>query len=227
MADDFSAEQLAESMAGWKPAPDLAEKLAARLKRGGVGVETQKPLAAGLAQCARSTFDYIQFIHEFSTVKELDAKGLAPQMAHWGFLVGDLRSQAKAYGEAFQRYSEAAQPGMTRDHFDTHYYDAILGLDIRGLLKGLLGEVEVLLQAMALASGELKGLDGLGVYEDCVRFQLFLQYLLLRDKFNQEEMWSVLFDLYNLLEGLGKPSVEPSPEDLQDLQGRVRNFKAN
>ncbi|MGH7739673.1 MAG: hypothetical protein ACREL1_05950 [bacterium] len=227
MTPEFTSAQLIESMESWKPTPDLVQRLTAQLVKGEVDPVSQKDLAAGLVQCARSTYDYIQYIHAFSTTQELDAKNLLPQMAHWGFLIQDLKKQAGVYAEAFQKYNAAVEPRLKRDTFDTYYYDAILGLDIREMLKGLLGEVEVVLQAMALASEELKGLDGLGVYEDCVRFQLFLQYLLLQNKFNQEEMWSVLFDLFNLLDEMGSSSVEPSASDLEDLHGRVKNFKVN
>ena len=214
-------------MQGWKPAPDLAEKLSARLRRGGVEADFQKPLSEGLAHCARSTYDYIQCIHDFATNRELNAKNLLPQMAHWAFLIQNLKTQAGAYGGAFQKYNEAVQPRLKRDTFDTHYYDAILGLDIREMLKGLLGEVEVLLQSMTLASQELAGVDGLGLYEACVRFQLFLQYLFIQEKFNLEEMWSVLFDLSNLLNEALVPGEGPTAADLEDLHGRVRDFKSN
>ncbi|HVM31992.1 MAG TPA: hypothetical protein VMU88_02595, partial [bacterium] len=165
MTPEFTTEQLTQSMKDWAPAPDLAARLSARLKRGGVEAEFTESLAAGLALCARSTYDYLQCIHDFATNRELDAKNLLPQMAHWAFLIQNLKAQATAYDEAFQRYNAAAQPRLKRDTFDTHYYDAILGLDVREMLKGLLGEVEVLLQSMTLASQDLAGVDGLGIYE--------------------------------------------------------------
>ncbi len=227
MIPEFTTEQLIESMRGWKPAPDLGERLLSRLSKGGVDLEFQKPLALGLANCARSTYDYLQYIHEFSTTQELDAKTLLPQMAHWGFLIQDLRTQAKAYGEAFEKYNEAVQPRLKRDTFDTYYYDAIVGLDVREVLKSLLGEVEVVLQSMALASEELKGVDGLALYEISVRYQLFLQYLLIQPKFNLEEFWSVLFDLYNLLNETARPDEEASTETLEELHYRLKNFKSN
>jgi hypothetical protein len=224
---EFTTEQLIESMQTWKPAPDLAERLLARLNRKEIDPAFQKALSAALAQCARSTYDYIQYIHDFSTVKELNGKNLATQVAHWAFLIQDLKAQAKAYGEAFQKYNAAVEPRLQKDSFDTHYYDAILGLDVRETLKGILGEVEVVLQSMALTSPELSGVDGLALYEIGVRFQLFLQYLQIQAKFNVEELWSVLFDLYNLLQEVEHPSEEPAPEDLEQLHERVRKYKSN
>ncbi len=224
---EFTTEQLIESMQTWKPAPDLAERLLARFNRKEIAPEFQKALSTAIVQCARSTYDYIQYIHEFSTVRELDAKNLMTQVAHWIFLTQDLKTQAKVYGEAFQKYNAAVEPRLQKDSFDTYYYDAIVGLDVRETLKGILGEVEVLLQSMALTSPELSGVDGLAIYETCVRFQLFLQYLQIQAKFNVEEMWSVLFDLYNLLNEVENPAEGPSSAELGELHERVRNYKKN
>jgi len=225
--DEFTVEQLMQSMQAWKPGEDLPARMRARLEREEIAPESRQALVSGLLECAKSTYLYIQYIHDCATVKELNAKNLLPQVAQLAALIADLRAQAKKYEEAFEKYNGAIQPRLKKDSFDTYYYDAILGLDLRETLKSIIGEVEVLLQSMTLVSGELSGLQCVEIYESCIRYQLFLHYLLLTKKLSVEELWSVLFDVYNLLKEVENPAPETTPEDLQDLHARVKNYKAN
>jgi hypothetical protein len=225
--EEFTVEQLMQSMQAWKPTDDILNQITSRLNREEIVPELREVLASGLLQCAGSTYRYIQYIHDCASVQELNAKNLLPQVAQLGALVADLKTQAQKYEGAFQKYNEAIHPRLKKDTFDTYYYDAILGLDLRETLKSIIGEVEVLLQSMTLVSGELTGLQCIEIYENCIRYQLFLHYLLLTKKLSVEELWSVLFDVYNLLKEVENPAGETTSEDLSDLHARVKNYKAN
>lgn len=117
--------------------------------------------------------------------------------------------------------------GLTQDHFDTIYYDAIQNIDIRVLLKKIIEEVEVVLQSFSMVSGDLSGIRCVDLYESSIRFQLFLQYFLNKGKFTPEELWSILFDVFDQMGEMENFSVEPTEEELRELHEKIQKYKSN
>jgi len=225
--EEITAEQFLEGSKDWKPAEDFAAQVERTLRSSQAPEGTLPSLAQAFLDCASSTHDYIQYIHELATSKVLDRSNLIPQVAQLVGLVRRVREGGGRYRTAFQEYDSITRAGLTKDHFDTVYYDAIQNIELRVLLKKVIDEVETLLRSFSLVSGDLSGTRCVDLYEGSIRFQLFLQYFLAHGKFDREELWSILFDVFNQAGEMVEFSVEPSPEELQDLHEKIQKYKTN
>ncbi len=225
--EEITAEQFLEGAKAWKPESDFGTRVEKSLRGSDAPPETVSPLAQAFQDCSQSTYEYIQYIHELATSQVLDRTNLIPQVARLVGLVQKVREGGKSYREAFQKYDAITRGGLTQDHFDTIYYDAIQNIELRVLLKKVIDEVEMVLQSFSLVSGDLSGTRCVDLYEGSIRFQLFLQYFLAKEKFNHEELWSVLFDVFNQAGEMVEFSVEPSAEELRDLHEKIQKYKTN
>ena len=86
--------------------------------------------------------------------------------------------------------------------------------------------MEVLLKSFSLVSADLSGVKCLELYEDCVRFHLYVQYLSRRATLSPEECWSILFDLNNLFveEGTDEGDLK---EELEEFQVEIEEIRKN
>jgi len=225
--DDLSAEQFLENVKNWKPDGDFRKRVEARLRSGKIPAEMAGDLGGALEGCSGSTYDYLQYINRLATVEQIDRKNFLSEVAHLVGLVEAVQEKGRRFLEAFKRYDAVSRPELTRDRFDTVYFDAIQGVDIRGLLKPVFDEVEVILQSFSLVTQDLSGVPCADLYEGCVRFQLFLQYLLTKEDFPKEELWSLLFDINSQVSEMQEVRVEPTEEELKSLQERIQKYKTN
>jgi hypothetical protein len=225
--EEITAEQFLENAKTWEPSADFESQVGKQLRAAGVPDNMIKGLGSAFYQCSKSTYDYIQYIHELATTKQIDKKNFLTQVAHLVGLVQTLQESGRAYQVAFQKYDSLTREGLTRDEFDTIYYDAIQNIELRGLLKKIVDEVEIVLQSFSLVSGDLSGIRCLDLYESSIRFQLFLQYFMTKEKFTQEELWSILFDVYNQVSEMETMSVEPTAEELRELHEKIQKYKTN
>ena len=214
---EITAEQFLENVKDWKPKKDFLALASTQLRLGQTPEGVRENLAKAFFQCSQSTYDFIQFIHELATTRQIDRKNFIPQVAQLVGLVQTLQDAAREYREEFKKYDALTRPELAQDEFDTIYYDAIQNMDLRGLLKKIIEEVELVLQSFSLVSGDLSGIQCIGLYESSIRFHLFLQYFMAKEKFSLEEMWSILFDIYNQLGEMESLSIEPTEEELRDL----------
>ena len=224
---ELTAEQFLENAKGWKPETDFEAHVNKQLRTAGAPEAMIEGLSVAFHRCSQSTFDYIQYIHELATTKEIDRKNFIPQVAHLVGLVQSLQASGHEYQQLFKNYDSATRSVLTKDQFDTVYYDAIQNIELRVLLKKVIDEVEIVLQSFSLVSGDLSGIQCVNLYESSVRFQLFLQYFMTKTKFSQEELWSILFDVYNQFTEMEGLSVEPTAEELRDLNEKIQKYKTN
>jgi len=225
--EEITAEQFLESAKTWKPAEDFEARAVKQLREANAPAEMIPDLGGAFLSCAKSTYDYIQYIHELATVKEINRKNFIPQVAHLVGLVQKLQQGGKNYKRIFQKFDSTTRAGLTHDQFDTIYYDAIQNIELRVLLKKIIDEVETVLQSFSLVSEDLSGIQCVSLYETSIRFQLFLQYFMTKPKFTQEELWSILFDVYNQVSELEGVSLEPTEEELKDLHAKIQKYKTN
>jgi hypothetical protein len=225
--DGMTPEQFLTNTRGWKPAVDFRDKVAEKLKHSRVPLELAVELGEAFFQCSQSTYDYIQYVNELASFKVLDRGQLLPMVAQLGKLVRGVRESGNRYETVFRKFDDFSRPALQRDHFDTVYYDTIQGVEIRELLKQVIDEVEVVLQSFSLVSAELSGIPLVDFYEGSIRLQLFLQYFMMNDEFTDEELWSVLFDVYNQVAEMDEEGMEPTPEELAKLEERIKKFKTN
>ncbi len=225
MEDELTAQQFMENIKDWEPASDWKNRIEIRLKNQGVSADRAGELADTLNQGAVATFRYLQFIYELATTKELDKRTFLPSLASLVERLQALREAKLEYLVAFRRYDEGARPELKRASFDTLYYDVIQGLDLQEFLKEILKEVAPLLEAMSLTSAELKGAHCVALFEQCIRFHLFLKYFFMKKEFSPEELWSLLFDLFNLFSAEGEGTGGEELQDLEDLKGDLERLK--
>jgi hypothetical protein len=225
--EEITPEQFLENVKSWEPGKDFARLVDRQLRAARAPEALLGDLDRAFQDCSRSTFEYIRFIHELATTQEVGRENLLALVARLVGLVQKIQESAKAYRDVFRRYDLLTREGLTRDHFDTVYYDAIQNVELRVLLKKIIEEVEVVLQSFSLVSGDLSGIPCVGLYESSVRFHLFLQYFLTKPGFSNEELWSVLFDVYNQVGEMLEFSVEPTEEELKDLQEKIRKYRTN
>jgi hypothetical protein len=225
--EEITPQQFLENLKGWKPDGQLREKIAERLRQARVEVKFQEEISRALHDSSESSFRYIQYVNELAATRRLDGQNLASQVARLVGLVEALRESGRKYQEVFGRYDESTRGGLTRDHFDTVYFDAIQGIDIRELLKNIFDEAGPVLKALALAAAGLNGVSCQGLYEHGIRFQLFLRYFLAPKRFTPEEIWSILFDLSNQISEILKKEEGPTETELEDLEDKVRKYKKN
>jgi len=225
--DEISAEQFLESAKTWKPEGDFETRVDKQLRAAQVPEELTGDLSRAFHRCSETTYEYIQYIHELATTKEIDRKNFLPQVARLVGMVAAIQESGKDYRRAFRRYDSVTREKLSQDQFDTVYYDAIQNVDIRVLLKKVIEEVEVVLQSFSLVSGDLSGVQCIDLYESSIRFQLFLQYFLNKRKFTTEELWSILFDVSNQLAEMENLSVEPTEDELRELHEKIQKYKTN
>jgi len=225
--DEISAEQFLESVKAWKPEEDFGNRIGKKLRTAGVSEDLAGGLSQAFRDCSQSTYGYIQYIHELATTKAIDRSNFLPQVARLVGLVREVQESGRDYRKAFEKYDAVTREGLTKDRFDTVYYDAIQNIDLRILLKKVIEEVEVILQSFSLVSGDLSGIQCVELYESGIRFQLFLQYFLNKSKFTPEELWSILFDVFNQVGEMEKISVEPTEEELRELHEKIQKYKTN
>lgn len=225
--EEITAEQFLEGVKAWKPGKNFEARMDKQLRAAGSPEESIGDLSRAFLHCSESTYEYIQYIHELATTKEIDRKNFLPQVARLVGLVHALQESGWDYRKAFREYDDRFRGGLTRDRFDTYYYDAIQNVDLKGLLKKVIEEVEVVLQSFSLVSGDLSGIQCVELYESSIRYQLFLQYFLAKTKFTREELWSILFDVFNQLGEMENLSVEPTEEELRELHEKLQKYKAN
>lgn len=225
--EEITPEHFVESAKTWKPVEDFETRAGKQLLKAHAPEELIPALSRAFDRCSRATFDYIQYIHELATTKEINRDNFIPQVAELVGLVHILEECAHEYQEAFKKYDSITREGLTKDRFDTVYYDAIQNIDLRVLLKKIIDEVEVVLQSFSLVSSDLTGIQCTDLYESSIRFQLFLQYFMATEKFSNEELWSILFDVYNQVSEMEKISVGPTEDELKDLHLKIQKFKTN
>ncbi len=225
--EEITAEQFLENAKTWKPEEDFKARVDKQLRIAHAPEDLIGDLSLAFRRCSDSTYDYIQHIHELATTKEIDRKNFLPQVAHLVGLVQDVQEAGRHYREVFKKYDAITRGALIQDQFDTVYYDAIQNIELRVLLKKIIEEVEMVLQSFSLVSGDLSGVQCIDLYESSVRFQLFLQYFLSKKNFSPEELWSILFDVYNQLGEMESLSIEPTAEELRDLHAKIQKFKTN
>ena len=225
--DQITPDQFLENAKTWKPEDNFKQQMEHQLKTAQVPEALIFSFTQAFYQCAQSTYDYIQYIHELSTTKEIDRKNFLPQVAQLIGLVHGLQKAGKLYQEAFKKFDETFRDGLTRHEFDTVYYDAIQNIELRSLLKKIIDEVEVVLQTFSLVSQDLTGIECVDLYETSIRFQLFLQYFMAKHKFSSEELWSILFDVYSQVSELESVTIEPTEAELKDLHQKIQKFRNN
>ncbi len=225
--DPITPDQFLENARSWQPPANFREKMEKHLRAVHLSEALVPEFAQAFQDCAQSTYDYIQNIHDLATTKELDKKNLLPQVAHFVGRVHALQRAAHLYKDVFKKFDAATRDKLTQDEFDTVYYDAIQNVELRSLLKKIIDEVEVILQSFSLVSQDLTGVEGVELYESSIRFQLFLQYFMAKHKFSTEELWSILFDVFNQVSELEAVTVEPTEAELKDLQQKIQKFRNN
>src|SRR5581483_2073468 len=170
--EEITAEQFLESAKAWKPEEDFKTRVDKQLRAAHAPEELVAELSQAFRHCSASTYDYIQYIHELATTKEIDRTNFLPQVAHLVGLVHEVQKGGREYRDAFQKYDAMTRAALTRDEFDTVYYDAIQNIELRVLLKKVIEEVELVLQSFSLVSGDLSGIQCIDLYESSIRFQL-------------------------------------------------------
>ncbi len=225
--DDLTPQQLMDNLKAWEPGEDFSTKVLSQFKKGKVPDDLSGEMAASLKACAKSTYEYIQFIHHLATTLELDRENFLPQILHMVDLVKIMHGEGHKFQNLFRKYDERVREKLEKDTFDTVYYDAIQSVDLRTMLKSVIDEVEVLLRSFSLVSADLSEIPCVDLYENSVRFQLFLQYFLHQPTFQREEMWSVLFDVAGQMDEMRTHLLPPTAEELADLQDKIKKNKTN
>jgi hypothetical protein len=225
--EEISAEQFVENARTWKPEEDFKTRVDKQLRAAHAPEDLVEGLSQAFRRCSDTTYEYIQYIHELATTKEIDRKNFLPQVAHLVGLVQEVQGAGRSYKEVFQKYDAVTRAALTQDQFDTVYYDAIQNIELRVLLKKIIEEVEMVLQSFSLVSGDLSGIQCIDLYESSIRFQLFLQYFLSKKSFSKEELWSILFDVYNQVGEMESLSIEPTAEELRELHEKIQKFETN
>jgi hypothetical protein len=223
--EQLTPEQFMDNIKDWAPGPELKQALESRLKDQAVPEVAAQELTEAMDRCASATFRYLRLIHGYATTKELGRDNFLPALAELVEHLQQLRDAGFEYAVAFRHFDEADRPNLKSDEFDTRYFDVIQGLDLKEYLKGVLAEVAPVLKAMTLASAELKGVPLTDLFEQCIRYHLFIRYFLMSEKGTPEELWSLLFDLYNLLSGDDTGSVEVLLEDLDEMKMDLERLK--
>jgi hypothetical protein len=215
-------EQFLKDVQSWKPDASSPDKFRVALKRGKVPAQNVEPLAEGLVLAGLTSFHYLEAVHDLAALRGLDPKVFVQRLAHTVETVEALKKGHAVYRAAFSAYHAEVQASLVNARFDTLYYDAIQNFDVKGALKTVLQDVDLLLRSFSLVSAEMAGVKCLELYEDCVRYHLYCHYLLLKTPLSSEECWSILFDLNGLFSGEGE--VDPSAE-LEDLKEELEEVR--
>jgi hypothetical protein len=225
--EEMTPEQFLQNLKDWKPEGHLKDDLAGRFPAEHVADDLKGELGQALQDCCESTFNYILYINELASTRQLDRQNFIPQVAQLAVLVRALQESGARYQAVFERYDAAVRVQLTHDHFDTVYFDAIQGIDIRALLKSIFDELEAVLKAFSLVASDLNGVSCLELFEHSIRFQLFLRFFLAQERFTPEEIWSVLFDVSNQFSEMTRKNEGLSEKELEDLEEKIRKYKIN
>jgi len=199
--EESMVEQFLKDVQSWKPDVSSPEKFRVALKKGHTPPALIEPLAEGLVFAGLTSFQFLEAVHELAALRGLDSKEFVHRLARTVEAVEGLKKGHAAYRAAFTTYHAEVQGALVKARFDTLYYDAIQNFDVKGALKTVLQDVDLLLRSFTLVSAEMAGVKCLDLYEDCVRFHLYCHYLLLKTPLSMEECWSILFDLNGLFSG--------------------------
>lgn len=206
-----------ENIRDWAPGPETRTALESRLKAQGVPDPYARELSTALDHCGEASFRYLRLVHGYATTRELHRENFVPALAELVDHLQRLRDAAAEYSAAFKRFDAMDRPNLRSDKFDTTYFDVIQGLDVREFLKSLLDEAAPVLRAMSMTSAEIRGARLTDLFEQCVRYHLYVRYFLVSEKRGPEEVWSLLFDLDQLFSG-EEGSVEILLEDLDEMK---------
>ena len=222
-----TAEQFLRNVEAWKPGPETAGKI----RRVLVNAHTPEPyvemLAKGLESTARAAYQYLETIHGLTEAASIGRKDFVVRLSGVVRVMDVLKAGASDLDGAFRAYHADIQGSLQKDGFDTLYYDAIQNFDVKDALKGLLKDVDLLLKSFTLVSAQLSGVKCLELYEDCVKYHLYLQYLMLKTPLPLEECWSILFDMNNLFSGKGEGEDGDSEEDLKEFREEIEEIRRN
>jgi hypothetical protein len=220
--EESMVEQFLKDVESWKPDGKSPALYRAALKKGKTPDVHIEALAEGWLHAALASYRYLEAVHGLATTTKLDSKTFVQRLAQMVEAVESLKTGHAAYRKAFAVYHAEVQGGLVHARFDTLYYDAIQNFDVKGALKSVLQDVDLLLRSFSLVSAEMAGVRCLELYEDCVRFHLYGHYLLMRQPASLEECWSVLFDLDGLFGASGEGEAGADLEDLQMELEEVR-----
>jgi hypothetical protein len=223
--DSLTPEQFMRNIQEWEPDLKLPGTLSSRMAEFGVSPAMAKEMSEAMESCAVATFRYIRLILDYAVDRELARENFLPALLEITEHMQSLRDAGSLYSEVFLRYSEEEKSLLMSDRFDTTYYDAIQGLDIQEFLKEILDEAGPVLDAMALTSAEFQRARMMDLFEQCVRYQMYLKYFLESEARGHEENWSLLFDLYNLFAGSDADSIELLVGDLENLKLDLERIK--
>lgn len=220
--EDPIVEQFFKDFASWRPDEKSHENFLKALKKGQTPEDHQEAFAEGLAQMGLASYGFMETVHELSTLSKLDSKVFVQHLARTLEAVEGLRKSRETFRKAFEAYHTRVQGDLTRAHFDTQYYDAIQNFDVKSALKYVLQDVDLVLRSFSLVSAEMAGVKCLELYEDCVRFHLYLHYLQIKKPMSLEECWSILFDMNGLFSKEGDEDPESELEEFREDLEEVR-----
>lgn len=221
--DASMADAFFQDVESWRPDEATEGKYRDVLRRGKTPEDRVEPLVEGWTQASLASYRYLEAVHDLARVPSLDRKSFVERLARMVGALEGLRLGHAAFRKAFGEYHAETAGQLSRDHFDTLYYDAIQNFDVKSALKDILKDVDLLLKSFSLVSADLAGVRCLELYEDCVRFHLYTHYLLMKTPVAREECWSVLFDLNNLFGAEDEADPEGDLEDLQEALEEVRH----
>lgn len=222
-----TVEQFLKDIRDWKPGEATAEGLRRALALGRTPQDQVEPLAQGLLVSAKATYRYLETVHDLTRYAQIDRTNFVIRLAQVVESMDGLKHGGALLRNAFADYNALVQSSLKQDRFDTLYFDDIQNFDVKGSLQHVLKDVELLLRSFSLVSAELSGVKCLELYEDCVRFHLYLQYLTRAGKLPLEECWSILFDLNNLFSGGDGGSAEDFEEDLEAFRMELEEIRKN
>jgi hypothetical protein len=199
--EEPGAEQYLRDIQGWKPVAETGPRIREALSRGRTPVDHIEPLVQGLLASARAAFRYMETVHGLTSYGEIDRKNFVIRLAQVVESMDGLKHGGSMLRDAFQVYADGARSGVKTDHIDTGYFDAIQNFDVKGSLKDVLKDVELLLRSFSLVAAE-------------------------KDPVPLEECWSVLFDLQNLF-GRGGPGGADFGEDLEAFRLELEEIRKN
>jgi hypothetical protein len=222
-----TAEQFLQNVEAWKPGPETADKIRRVLANAHTPESHAETLVKGLESTARATYQYLETIHGLTEAASIGRKDFVIQLSGVVQAMEALKAGASDLDAAFRAYHNDVQSSLQQDGFDTLYYDAIQNFDVKDALKGLLKDVDLLLKSFSLVSAQLSGVKCVELYEDCVRFHLYLQYMMLKTPLPLEECWSILFDLNNLFSGKVEGEDGDAEEDLKEFREEIEEIRRN
>jgi hypothetical protein len=224
--EELTAHDFIENIRAWKPTPETGQKIRGSLERGKTPEQHLEPLKESIMDSAAAAFGYLEAVHGLVGAGTLDSKVFVRHLARVSAALDALRAGMVRLRTVFRAYHADFGVHLRHDKFDTTYYDAIQNFDVKGALRTLLKDVDVLLKSFSLVSADLSGVKCLDLYEDCIRFHLYVQYLSRRATLPPEECWSILFDLNNLFTEEGAEEGDLK-EELEEFQEEIEEIRKN